>query len=48
MPKTVNELLDLATTALLGDAEVLKSVVDDDVLQLGTDPVRSSRGRPLP
>lgn len=44
MPKTVNELLDLTTTALLGDAEVVRSVVDDDVLLLGTDPGEEFEG----
>jgi ketosteroid isomerase-like protein len=46
MVTTVDELLDLATTALLGDAAVLQSVADADLLLLGTDPGEEFEGAP--
>jgi ketosteroid isomerase-like protein len=44
MPATVDELLDQVATAVMGDAEALRAVVDDDVLVLGTDPGEEVEG----
>ena len=44
MPATVDELLDQVATAVMGDAEALRAVVDEDVLVLGTDPGEEVEG----
>ncbi len=44
MPQTVDELLDQVATAVMGDAEALRAVVDEDVLLLGTDPGEEIEG----
>ena len=44
MPQTVDELLDHVETAVMGDAEALREVVDEDVLLLGTDPGEELEG----
>jgi hypothetical protein len=44
MAETVQELLDQLSAALAGDAEVMRSIVEDDVLLLGTDPGEEVEG----
>ena len=44
MMSTVEELLDEVATAVMGDAEALRAIVDDDVLVLGTDPGEECEG----
>ena len=44
MSQTVDELLDQVATAVMGDPEALRAVVDEDVLLLGTDPGEEIEG----
>jgi hypothetical protein len=44
MAETVPELIDQLSTALRGDAELMRSIVEDDVLLLGTDPGEEIEG----
>ena len=44
MAETVQELLDQLAAALGGDAEGMRSIVEDDVLLLGTDPGEEIEG----
>jgi hypothetical protein len=44
MPGTMDDLLDHVATAVMGDAEALRAVADDDLLLLGTDPGEELEG----